>query len=184
MKRLLPLLVLALGATCVVGSDPLQDSAETGGAVAPLEVGADVEDPNCTSTGCGTVDTRDPEYTSDVFVELLRTWQSEPIGESTLALDTLLFHGWESVEYLELLGADPLDADHEAFLKRELAKHAVDVEMRLIDDKGQVRGEMSSTDVPLKEKQHLVFSGVGSLKHFEASGKVKRVGLHHLWSRW
>lgn len=155
-----------------------------GGAVEPVVIETPSNDPDCTPKGCGTVDSRDPDYTSEVFEGLLAAWQNDPIGESTEALDTLLFHTWESAEYVELLGTDSLDAEHATFLKQELAKSVVDVEMRLVDEHGALRGHMTSEGVPLKEKQHLVFADTGSLKRFEASGKVKRVGLHHLWSRW
>jgi hypothetical protein len=55
--------------------------------------------------------------------------------------------------------------------------------MRLVDGQGVERGTLSAL-VPLVEKQHLVFAGTGSLGHLETGGKVKRVGLDHLWSRW
>ena len=41
-----------------------------------------------------------------------------------------------------------------------------------------------SSSFPLKEKRHLSFDGPGSLGWLETGGKIKRVGLAHLWSRW
>ena len=69
------------------------------------------------------------------------------------------------------------------WVDRELSRQTVDIAFRLVDETGAVRGEIRQ-DLPLKIKQHLVLEGTGSLKRIEVSGKTKRVGLHHLWSRF
>lgn len=66
----------------------------------------------------------------------------------------------------------------------ELSRDVVRVEMRLVDDAGNVRGELSHRMVPLSQKQHLTFAETGTLGAFLTAGRVKRVGLGHLWSRW
>ena len=56
--------------------------------------------------------------------------------------------------------------------------------MGIVDEHGVVRGTLDSSSFPLKEKRHLSFDGPGSLGWLETGGKIKRVGLAHLWSRW
>lgn len=117
------------------------------------------------------------------FLGWLTQWAEEPVGEPTLALETLLFHGPRSEELLEKHG-HRLDSAHRTFLEQELSRHTVRMSMRLVDENGEVRGILETGNFPLKEKQHLVFEGTGSLGWLETGGKVKRVGLGHLWSRW
>jgi hypothetical protein len=116
--------------------------------------------------------------------ELLATWSEEGEDRESLALDTLLFHGSETASFLETHPELDLAPERRSWLRAQLARDAVRVEFRLIDDSGRTRGTVSASGVPLVQKQHLRFEGTGSLGHFEASGKVKRVGLDHLWSRW
>jgi hypothetical protein len=94
-----------------------------------------------------------------------------------------LFYAKQSKEWLSIFGSD-LDDAHYQFLVHELSRNQVDIEMRLVDEVGEVRGELDSRPFFLKEKQHLTFSHTQSLGWFETGGKVKRVGLSHLWSRW
>jgi hypothetical protein len=123
------------------------------------------------------------ELSESAFLGWLTQWAEEPIGEPTLALETLLFHGHRSEELLKEHG-DRLDVEHREYLVRELSRHTVHMSMRLIDEHGVVRGVLDSGGFPLKEKQHLVFADTGSLGWLETGGKIKRVGLGHLWSRW
>ena len=44
--------------------------------------------------------------------------------------------------------------------------------------------KMESGDFTLREKQHLPFEETKTLGWLQTAGKVKRVGLSHLWSRW
>ena len=123
------------------------------------------------------------ELSESAFLGWLTQWAEEPVGEPTLALETLLFHGPRSVELLSKHG-ERLDEEHRAFLTEELSRNTVRMEMRLVDEHGTVRGTLDSGGFPLKEKQHLVFADTGSLGWLETGGKIKRVGLGHLWSRW
>ena len=113
----------------------------------------------------------------------LDTWSEQPLGEVTIELETLLFHAKESKSWLPVYGEE-LPFAHRIYLEKELARDQIEIEMRLIDENGDVRGSLVSSSFRLKEKQHLPFSGTGSLGYLETSGKVKRVGVSHLWSRW
>ncbi|HJN76049.1 MAG TPA: hypothetical protein QGF58_19110 [Myxococcota bacterium] len=135
-------------------------------------------------TTCSLGDQQEHIHLSDEEIEvLLQDWALQPIGEPTIELETLLFYFHDTEDWLADNVA-PVDYAHLAFIERELARDHVTVEMRLLDEDGEVRGTLPPTDIPLKEKQHIVFDGTGSLGHLETGGKVKRVGLDHLWSRW
>ncbi len=114
----------------------------------------------------------------------LRSYAQDPPEAPDLALETLLFYGQHTREQLDRLGYGPLDAAHRATLDRELARDAVVVEMRLVDEGGAVRALLPPREIPLVEKQHLALEGSDSLGPIIAGGKVKRVGLAHLWTRW
>jgi len=138
---------------------------------------------SCSKTSCSFGDDSHDSISEEEFVVLLDQWASEPLGASTLALDTLLFDSARSAALLEAHG-DRLTAERRQWLADELARSEVVVEMRLVDEHGDVRGGLASSDFPLREKQHLPFADTGSLGWLETGGKVKRVGLAHLWSRW
>ena len=125
-----------------------------------------------------------PPMTRELVENLLATWSEEPLGASTLALETLLFHRPETQAWLHTLDGGPLDEEHRRYLQHQLSRDTVHVEMRVVDAQGRERGTLVASSVGLAEKQHLVFEGTGSLGHLETGGKVKRVGLGHLWSRW
>lgn len=114
----------------------------------------------------------------------LRSYAQDPPAAPDLALETLLFYGPSTREQLDRLGYGPLDEAHRAVLDRELARDTVVVEMRLIDEDGALRALLPPREIPLVEKQHLTLEDSGSLGPIIAGGKVKRVGLAHLWTRW
>ena len=119
----------------------------------------------------------------DEWINTLDVWATQEVGVSTKELDTLLFYAKDSLEWLPVFGTE-LDDVHYTFLASELRRNLVDIEMRLVDEFGTIRGVLDSSPFHLKEKQHLVFSETKSLGWLETGGKVKRVGLAHLWSRW
>ncbi len=156
--------------------------------VAPAEVGEPVEQavayPDCAGSCALPGNHGETEALSEsAFLGWLAQWAEEPIGEPTIALETLLFHGHRSEELLAKHG-DRLDDEHRDYLTTELSRHTVRMSMRLVDEHGVVRGTVESDGFPLKEKQHISFDGTGSLGWLETGGKIKRVGLAHLWSRW
>ena len=135
--------------------------------------------------GCNTVCSLDQApkltLTETELAELLAAWSQEAMRAPTLALETLLFHGDST---LTLLDGQDLPPERRSFLEHELSRDQAILEMRLVDDTGATRGELKPTMVDLSEKQHLSFQGTGSLGSLVTGGKVKRVGLNHLWSRW
>ncbi len=125
----------------------------------------------------------DGALSESAFLGWLTQWAGEPIGEPTIALETLLFHGHRSEALLARHG-QRLDDAHRDYLTAELSRDTVRMRMRLIDEHGVVRGTLDSDSFALKDKQHLSFDSTGSLGWLETGGKIKRVGLAHLWSRW
>ncbi len=116
---------------------------------------------------------------TDEALALIDAWQA-PLGATDEGLEALLFHA----DALHPHDLDVLEPERRAWLEAELQRTLVQVEMTLVDDAGEVRGTLSSAPFPLKEKQHLHLEGTGSLADVEAGGRVWRVGLEHLWSRW
>lgn len=118
------------------------------------------------------------------FVALRDTWAQEPLGPATGALETMLFHHQASAQWLEILGPGPLSPAQARFLETELARNEYSMEMRLVDDAGQIRGHVGLDASPFDHKAHLYFDDTGSLGALLTSGRAKRVGLAHIWSRW
>jgi len=150
--------------------------------LAPLPAMADVPG---RGGGCNTVCSLDnrPELTlsDDELASLLAAWATEEMDAPSLPLETLLFHGDST---LALLDGHEIPPERRSYLERELSRDRAVVEMRLVDVAGVVRGDLSPRPVPLIQKQHLAFAQTGSLGTFVTAGRVKRVGLNHLWSRW
>jgi len=118
------------------------------------------------------------------FTMWLGSYAADAPEAPELALETLLFHGERTRAQLDRLGYGSLDDAHRSTLDRELSRDRVVVEMRLIDDDGVTRAILPATEIPLVEKQHLLFEDTGSLGQLVTGGKVKRVGLDHFWTRW
>lgn len=168
--------MLALLLACASPIEPAEASVQ--------EHAPDVASDEDCRTSCSLGDhTDDDGLDAGQIIALFEMWNEQAIGEPTMELETLLFYAPDVEAHLQLHGDDELDVQHAAFLKRELARDRVTMEMRLLDERGTERG-FARADVPLREKQHIVFEGTGSLGHLETGGKVKRVGLDHLWSRW
>lgn len=147
-------------------------------SVSPMLVG------ERSSGGCATsCALTEKTISQEDWIAALDIWSDQEIGISTPELDTLLFYAQDSLAWLPVFGTE-LDDMHYSFLEQELRRDLVDIEMRLVDEFGTVRGVLDSAAFGLREKQHLPFSQTDSLGWLETGGKVKRVGLAHLWSRW
>ena len=122
--------------------------------------------------------------TQPEFLGLLADWSAEPIDSPSLALETLLFHGQASRQMLLQLPPETLSETRREFLLTELARNHAAIELRIIDEEGLVRGELRADQLGLNDPAHRHLSGTGSLGEVELSGRVRRVGLQHIWSRW
>ena len=136
------------------------------------------------ATGCAAPTADELHHLSDgEIAAFLDEVDSAPIASPTLALESLLFYRADTLSYLARTGPGDLDPGKLAWLRAELERDHAEVEMRLVDASGAVRGTLNEW-VPLVEKQHLRLKGTGSLGRLAINGKVKRVGVDHLWARF
>lgn len=133
----------------------------------------------CSSPAPGAQIPLDPSSVEALLDEVSQA----PVGAITEAVEALLFHGEQARSWLDQRGDGPLDDAHAAWLRRELARRSATISFRLLDDDGTVRGAATAS-VPLGRKQHVALQRTGSLGDIDVAGRVHRVGLHHLWTRW
>ena len=136
------------------------------------------------AAGCAALPLPESGLSPLEFDALLEKAASQPLDGENLAFETLLFHGNESLRWLDRRGHGPLGADGEALLRAELSRTHVWVGMRVIDESGVVRASLPAARVPLGERRHIRMKSSERLELPEVSGTVRRVGLHHLWTRW
>lgn len=116
------------------------------------------------------------------YLWLLRRFAEQPMSEESSALESLLYFGRQSDGWIKLLGTNPLDDERTAMLRRELTRTHARISFRIVDEYGVVRTYMPPTRVPL-DRRHEFKMDVKDLPPLITSGTVKRVGLHHLWTR-
>ena len=134
------------------------------------------------ASGCALSRHPTPELTAAEYSRLLSQFAHEPLGETSTALETLLFYGRQTRLFLQERGAAPLDQSRAEFLRRELARTHARVSFRLTDEAGVIRSHIPPTQVPL-DRRHVFQMEVADLSPLVTSGTVKRVGVHHLWTR-
>jgi len=116
------------------------------------------------------------------YLWLLRRFVEQPLDETSPALESLMYFGRQTLLWMEKLGTEPLDENRTALLKRELRKTHALVRFRVVDEHGVVRVHIPPTRVPL-DRRHVFRMETKDLPPLITSGTVKRVGLHHLWTR-
>ena len=134
------------------------------------------------ASGCAASRHPTKELTRDYFHELLKRYAIEPMDETSFALESLLYFGRQTAMLLEEEGDYPLDPIRSDFLRSELRKTHAKIEIRVVDEYGEVRTWLSPTRVPL-DRRHEFDMQVNNVQPLETSGTVKRVGLYHLWNR-
>ena len=134
------------------------------------------------ASGCAASRHPTPELTKEEFERLIVDFALEPMNSSSPALEALLYYGRQTDRMLQKYGTHPLDENRVSFLKSELKKTHAYISFRLLDEHGVVRTEMKRTRVPL-DRRHEFEMEVHRLPDLQTSGTVKRVGLHHLWTR-
>lgn len=134
------------------------------------------------ASGCGPHNHPTPLLTVPEFRRLLSEYADGPLDESNAALEALLHYNRQTTALLQQLGSKPLDSERATFLRRELSRDHVLWSFRVVDEAGLVRAEMEDMRVPL-DRRHVFDMEVHRLQPLITSGTVKRVGLHHLWTR-
>ena len=135
------------------------------------------------ASGCAADQHPTPPLLKEEFHRLMGLYAKEPMSDQSEGLEHLLYYGRQSLLYLDRLGRGPLDQEREWFLRRELQKTHVFVELRVIDEFGQVRVWNKPARVPLDVRHGFEFTTKDYQRIEESTGTVKRVGLYHLWQR-
>ena len=182
MKRLAVWMTLA-GCASASGEVESPEPHLADVAVAGAMAGSPAAGVPC-STGCSGSSPDELAHLGDeAIVAMLGEVAAAPVGAGSLAAETLLFHAVEAQDHLDRIGAGPLSAAHEAWLRTELARDEVEIGLRLVASDGALLGHREDV-IPLAEKQHLRREGMGPLGRADVNGKVKRVGVRHLWARF
>ena len=134
------------------------------------------------ASGCALSNHPTSELSGAHFDRLLRKFAEQPMDETSTALEALLYHGRQTRALLQRRGTGPLDDQRAQFLRRELLQTHALVSFRVVDEHGHVRTQMQRVRVPF-DRRHVFEMEVNDLPPLMTSGTVKRVGLHHLWTR-
>jgi hypothetical protein len=135
------------------------------------------------ASGCAANNHPTPPLLKDEFHRLMGLYSQEPMSDKSEGLEYLLYYGRQSQLFLDHLGRGPLDAERETFLRRELGREHVYVELRIVDEAGVVRLWNKPARVPLDVRYGFDFQTKDLQPIEESTGTVKRVGLYHLWQR-
>jgi hypothetical protein len=135
------------------------------------------------ASGCAYDQSPVKKLTTKEYRELLQQYALQPMDESSLALERLLHYGRQTRLMIASEGTAPLDPARDQFLRNELRKTHVYVEIKLEDEYGKIRGSLPPTIVPL-DRRHAFDVEMFDVQPIEEStGTVKRVGLDYLWTR-
>ena len=107
---------------------------------------------------------------------------SNMIVEHRAALDQLVYYGPQTLRMLDSVGTGNLTSAQTELLRRELRRTHALIEIRVVDEHGDIRTWLPSTRVPL-DRRHVFEMEVKNLQPLITSGTVKRVGLDYLWVR-
>jgi hypothetical protein len=139
-------------------------------------------DPDCASGCLMPSESETPEVSHQEFAKLLEAYAAS--GPESDAIDALIFDGEQTRRLLARHGAGSLSQTHIDTLYRELDRDQARVQFRLIDEFGALRASLPAMDVAFGPGNHVPMIGGDALGHLLISGRVRRVGLHHLWTRW
>ena len=134
------------------------------------------------ASGCATSNHPTETLTRKHFEKLLRRYAVEPMDETSLAFETLLYYGPQTRDMLTGQGRLVLDPLREEVLRRELTRTHAKISIRLVDEEGVVRANLPATKVPF-DRRHEFTLDTHRVQPLITSGTIKRVGLYHIWVR-
>jgi len=134
------------------------------------------------ASGCAASRHPTTPLVTNEFHQLLRQFASQPITEDSPAFEKLLYFGKQTQQRLQRYGCQELDPVREMVLHRELKKTHAQVQIRLVDEHGEIRSWLPPTLAPL-DRRHVFDMEAKGVQPLVTSGTVKRVGLHHVWTR-
>jgi hypothetical protein len=137
--------------------------------------------PACASCG----DARHPTapLNKEEYEALIKQYALEPVDQSD-ALDALCYYGVQTRVMMEQYGVGELDEGHASFLREEISRTHVIMSVRVTDENGVVRVSFDERRIPLDYRGHHAVDKAVDVTPPEISGTIKRVGLHHIWSRF
>lgn len=144
-----------------------------------------IDEPSIILCVAGCADARHPTatLTENEYHSLIKAFAIEPLTGGK-AQDALLYYGPQAETMLTRLGAEGLDARHLNQLQRELSRRFAYLSVRVIDENGAERVRLDRRRVPFDVQQHLDVDRADNLLPPQISGTIKRVGLHHIWTRF
>ena len=136
------------------------------------------------AAGCAALPAAGPELPTERFRQLLEEYGFQPRSAESPALEELLFHGPRTRALLDAHGSWPLGRAHLELLESELERTHAWLEVRLLDADGVERMRLDPAPFELGVRRHVHADQLARLQPVEVSGTVRRVGLHHLWTRF
>lgn len=133
------------------------------------------------ASGCSLSRHPTTTLTRDRFLELISDLRTGQQDDSNEALETLLYFGSQTIAKIKE-GGFQLDSKWRDYLLKELARSHASVQIRVVDENGDVRSWLNPTSVPL-DRRHVFKMETDNVQPLVTSGTVKRVGLNHVWAR-
>lgn len=134
------------------------------------------------ASGCAASRHPTETLTDEEYLRLIDEFADQPINETSKAYEALLYYGRQTREMMNRHGVGSLDGVRVSALQNELKRTHAFVQLRVIDEAGEVRSWLPSTRVPF-DRRHVFDMEVNAVQPLITSGTVKRVGLYHLWTR-
>ena len=147
----------------------------------PPQKGDEKED--C-DTGCGAVKPSTiPKLTRQMYDTYMAKYAKEALVAGSPGLEGLLFYGYKTRKWLEKTPPKRLSAERLAFLKQELSRDHVRIGLRIVNKKGENRVYIAPKRVPIHGHYTLYADKHPGIPQPSFGGKLKRVGLYHIWVR-
>ena len=134
------------------------------------------------ASGCALSNHPTEKLNHETFRKLMVECGQSPLDENNKAFEALLYYGRQTREFLEQDGFSPLMTSQARTLNRELLRTHALISIRVIDERGEVRSSISQTRVPF-DRRHVFDMETNNVQPLVTSGTVKRVGVHHMWTR-
>ena len=134
------------------------------------------------ASGCALSNHPTEKLSHKTFEELIVECGQSRMDEHNIAFEALLYYGRQTRDFLEQDGFSPLTTSQARILNRELLRTHALISIRVVDEQGEVRSFISKTRVPF-DRRHVFAMETNNLQPLVTSGTVKRVGVHHMWTR-
>lgn len=181
-KRTSPRVIQKAPKKRIPSSQPTSTKKPSKGKL-PSEVAKDDgKDSDC-DTGCTSKDKDDGTYTLEKYHSLLAKYAKEPLKDGSKALEYMLFYGKKTKSYLKKYPPKDLNKGHLSFLEKQLSRSKAYISLRLVDEKGVIRASFTRKMAEVGGHFSVKADKIERVQRPSFSGKVKRVGLHHIWVR-